>query len=460
MTSEGTDPERASWSSPPPDLSWRLCVALLLGRLANRLSRLGRFGSGTTIGGRVVLTMAPDAMGQLAGGRVLACVSGTNGKSTTTRMLTAAVSKQWPALSNLSGANLPAGLASALAADLTAPAVLEVDEMFLPRVLPQLRPRVVVLLNLSRDQLDRTADPHSVAAHWADAVRRAPQTLVIANCDDPRIVWAASAADQVVWVGAGLASIDDCQVCPGCGSPLSFSGSPGATGSTDSTDVAGVAESTTWSCVGCDLHRPAAEVRLCDGRLTWPGHFAVDLRVRLPGEVNISNAAIAVTAAAQLGVPPQLASAAASEVTDVQGRYGLSRIAGRACRLLLAKNPAGWAATLDLMGRSRRPLLLSLNAEAVDGRDTSWLYDVPFQRLRGRTVVVTGKARADLSLRLTYAGVEHETRSDPLAAVRLASSASRDQLTVDAVADYSGFAGLRRHGAAVGSSRPAPTGPS
>jgi UDP-N-acetylmuramyl tripeptide synthase len=156
---------------------------------------------------------------------------------------------------------------------------------------------------------------------------------------------------------------------------------------------------------------------------------------------------MAVTAAVQLGVDPDLAADAVRAVTQVQGRYGQSTIAGRACRLLLAKNPAGWAATLDLVDRSRNPLLLSLNAEPVDGRDTSWLYDVPFQRLRGRSVVVTGNARADLSLRLTYAGVPHQSRADPLAAVQLAAAASRDGDPVDAVADYSGFQGLRRHGA-------------
>ncbi len=134
----------------------------------------------------------------------MAVVSGTNGKTTTTRMLAVAIADRLgPIATNATGANMPAGHVAALVADPTAPtAVLEVDEGYVDRMLEAVHPSVVVLLNLSRDQLDRVAEVRLVAERWRRALSRLtdgaeadlPAPVVVANADDPLVAWAAAAA--------------------------------------------------------------------------------------------------------------------------------------------------------------------------------------------------------------------------------------------------------------------------
>jgi UDP-N-acetylmuramyl tripeptide synthase len=437
---ETPDPTTASCSRSSR-VRPRLRLARALGRSAAALSRTTRLGSGTTIGGRVALVVEPGALAQLGRGRVLACVTGTNGKTTTTRLLSAALRASQPLLSNTSGANLASGLVAALCRDLRADAVLEVDELYLGSSIAELQPRVVVLLNLTRDQLDRMADVQRVAQNWRSGLRAAGSSappLVVANCDDPRVVWAARKAPSVHWVAAGRSWTDDAHVCPHCGHPIQHrSAKPDAAdGSSD------------WFCSFCTLRRPTPDTVVSQGQLTQRNGTAVPITLRLPGRANQGNAAMAAVAAAALGVPLRTALASMSAVAEIEGRYAEYSMTGRRMRLLLAKNPAGWAETMDLILQQRRPLLLSVNARPVDGRDTSWLYDVPFERLAGRAVTVTGAAGADLSLRLDYAGVPHQALDSKRAAVEALrdciGASGHGPAVGDVVGDYSSFRQLRR----------------
>ena len=113
--------------------------------------------------------------------------------------------------------------------------------------------------------------------------------------------------------------------------------------------------------------------------------------------------------------------------------------AGVAARLLLAKNPAGWAELLDLLDGGKEPVVIGINARVADGHDPSWLWDVDFERLGGRLVVATGERRRDLAVRLRYAGVAHMTVADQLEALGAPVAAS-----VDYVGNYTAFQDLRR----------------
>lgn len=407
------------------------------------LSRLLRQGDGSVIGGVVALRIAPDILTQLGRGRVLVCVSGTNGKTTATRLSATALSTRHDVVSNASGANLTAGLVTTLCRHPRGGAVLEVDEMYLGGVVRSVQPRVVVLLNLSRDQLDRTAEPHRLAASWRSALADADCT-VVANCDDPRVTWAAAGASRVMWVSAGQSWTGDSYVCPRCGDVLR-------------RRVAGI-EVSAWHCPSCRLARPAPDAVLTGGRLTLCGTGSWPISLSLPGRANQANAAMAAVTAHALGVPVPEALTSMQGVETVEGRYGIYDINGVACRLILAKNPAGWAETLDVVHADDRPLVLAVNAQPVDGVDTSWLYDVPFERLAGRQVRVIGAAAADLSLRLSYAHVPHHQARDVGAAVRDCSHASHPRTRapgrpvgvnasaagcVDVIADYSNFRQLR-----------------
>ncbi len=446
---------------PPPAYPGRATLAIEALKACNRLSRaLGR-GSGTVAGGRVGLVLDPVLLATLAGGRRVALVSGTNGKTTTTRMLSAALvdGSDRVVATNDTGANMPAGHVSALAGSPPgSDAVLEVDESYLGRLLDETGPRVVVLLNLSRDQLDRIAEVRILADRWraalsvgdgsathghAEAGPDRRNTVVVANADDPMVVWAATPADDVRWVAAGQVWHDDSVGCPACGGGIVFEPGGG------------------WACDRCEFARPSCDAWIDGGDLVLSDGTRGALEIGLPGWFNRANAAMAAVAAPFMtdpadGLTPLSALARMAGVGEVAGRFGTKWHHGGRVRTLLAKNPAGWTAIFDLLeegGAPRIPVVLSINARIADGLDTSWLWDVPFERLAGRRVVATGDRRLDLAVRLRYAEVAATVVSDPLAAVdealRMAKedqvpdqSGSTPAATVEFLGNYTAFADL------------------
>ncbi len=168
-------------------LPMRARLATTLGGAAGTMSRLAGRGDGSVIGGVIGLRLEPDLLALLSVGRQIVLVTGTNGKTTTTRLITAALGALGQDVaSNAFGANMEAGLAAALGKAPDAPlAVLEVDERWLPAVIKATKPRVVTLLNLSRDQMDRAAEIWLVARRWREALAAAKGCWVVANADDP-----------------------------------------------------------------------------------------------------------------------------------------------------------------------------------------------------------------------------------------------------------------------------------
>lgn len=391
----------------PVPVTRRVLIALLLARVVTWISRHVLRRGGGVIGGRVLLALAPAAPEQLARDRELVLVSGTNGKSTVTAMLTAALVAHGPVTSNADGANTVGGLVGTLARSGASRVVLETDEGWLPWAIRRLRPRVVVLLNLTRDQLHRHPEVRGLASTWRDALRAVP--VVVANCDDPTVTWAAEVAGSVVWVAAGQPWREDSLVCPACGRLLEWSG-------------------PHWSCA-CGFRRPEPT-----GAVPRP---AV---VHLPGEVNRVNAEVATAAAAVLGVPAPVAAEAIAGVEQVTGRYAEFPLPHHTVRLLLAKNPASWQQALRMVADEGRPVVLVFNADGVDGRDPSWLYDVDFTVLRPNVVSVSGRRGTDLSVRLVVDEVATVGQFDDVAAAirRLPSG------PVDVIATYTAFQDTRR----------------
>ncbi|OLE25968.1 MAG: ligase [Actinobacteria bacterium 13_1_20CM_3_71_11] len=368
----------------------RAKLATSVSRGAAALSRATGRGDGSVIGGRLGLIIDPDLLAHLAADRQIALISGTNGKTTTTRLTTAAVGVLGPVATNSYGANMPTGHTSALAkAGDTPYAVLEVDEHYLPQVMAATGPKVIALLNLSRDQLDRAKEVAMMAQLWREALHDQPVHLV-ANADDPMVVWAASVGAEVTWVAAGQRWHDDSWVCPECGGAIVRSGEPDL--------AAGGAPDTDWYCTGCPLRRPAPQWTLDGHAVVAPDGSRHVVTLQLPGRVNRANAATALAVAAQFGVRPADALPRLAEVASIAGRYAQVERDGRAIRLLLAKNPAGWLEAFDMADQA--PTLLSINARDPDGLDTSWLFDVDFAPLTGRQVLITGDRAYDLAVRL------------------------------------------------------------
>ncbi|MBS2966119.1 DUF1727 domain-containing protein [Actinocrinis puniceicyclus] len=406
----------------PADLPARAKVAVAAGKVTGAVSRAAGRGSGGVIGGRVALRLDPRLLARLTAGRTCVLVSATNGKTTTTRLIAEALRALGPVVSNALGANMPAGITAAMATDRDARyAVIEVDEKYLPAVATQTTPSAIALLNLSRDQLDRAAETRMLAQRWRDGLAGSSATIV-ANCDDPLVVWAAGQVERVVWVAAGQAWQEDAWSCPRCGGVLQRTGQE-------------------WHCAACDLRRPQPTWVLDGEALRDPYGVRVPLGgLRLPGRANRANATTAAAVASLFGVDPHRAVARMEQVAAVAGRYDTVSYRGRQLRLLLAKNPAGWLETFDLVaGADAHPVLLSVNALGADGTDTSWLWDVDYTRLRGRPVLVIGQRRLDLAVRLQVAGVDFTVHDDLDAAL-----AAAPEGLIDVIANYTAFQQLRQ----------------
>lgn len=410
-------------AAPPPPARTR--AAALAGRATAALSRALGKGEGSVIGGRVTLALDPNSLENLARGRTIALVSGTNGKTTTTSMLSAALSTLEPVATNLAGANMYGGMVSALSSSRARLAVLETDEAHLPTTLRATKPRVVVLLNLSRDQLDRVGEVRMQAEKWRTALGEY-SNIVVANADDPMVVWAAQSTRSVVWVAAGSSWKLDASSCPNCGSQIDWNGGE-------------------WQCSQCSLRRPAPHAFVTSATVASRrvgGEVRVPVDLKIPGDVNRRNAAVALTAATLLGAHPIKASNAVGKLEGAGGRFASVSIAGAPARLILAKNPAGWTEALRIANPESSAAVIGINARVQDGRDPSWLWDVPFEQLAGRFIVATGERGRDLAVRLRYAEVDHVFVQDPQEAVKLASQRASGK-EIDVMGNYSAFQDFR-----------------
>ena len=404
-----------------PTMTVRGRAALGLGSAALWASRVTGRGAGAMIGGLVAMTLDRSVLRQLGAGRRTAVVTGTNGKSTTTRMVAAALSTVGPVATNGEGANMDAGLVSALAADRQARlAALEVDEMHVPHVADAVEPAVIVLLNLSRDQLDRVGEINHIERTLRAGLARHPHAVVVANCDDVLMTSAAYDCPNVVWVAAGGGWANDSVSCPRSGEII-------------------VREGSQWYSTGTDFRRPTPQWWYDDEKLYGPDGLAISMRLSLPGAVNRGNAAQAVAAAVAMGADPAAAVAAVSAVDEVAGRYRTVRVGDHDARLLLAKNPAGWQEALSMVDKTAAGVVISVNGQVPDGEDLSWLWDVRFEDFEGTSVVAAGERGTDLAVRLGYAGVEHSLVHDTMAAIESCPPGQ-----VEVVANYTAFLQLQR----------------
>jgi lipid II isoglutaminyl synthase (glutamine-hydrolysing) len=391
-------------------------------RAAGRVSRAGRHGAGTAAPGRLLLRLVPDAIGRLAErlprGSVL--VSGTNGKTTTARMLAAMLRAGGRSVvHNHAGANSHWGVATALVDQEGEQGVFELDEAWLPLVADQLLPRLLVLCNLSRDRLDSYGEIERIGTLWGGLLRAHPEAQLVVNADDPRLVALAGARGPDARAGITHFGIDDPAVgraepqhpregrtCPSCGAAQAY-------------ERAFVGHLGHYACPACGARRPRPEVAATAVRMEGTAGSTMsvrtpagqlEFRVGLPGLHNVYNALAAIAAAVHLGLPPAALCEGLEAMEVPFGRAETIDVGGTAVHVWLMKNPVGANAILETLELERpRPgfdLWIALNDLAPDGRDVSWIWDVDFESFaaRVRSVSCTGRRAPELALRLKYAG--------------------------------------------------------
>ena len=444
-------------------------AAVLLGSLAGEAARrLGR-GGGTALPGLIATSVAPGVTARLArmpgGGSVV--VTGTNGKTTTSHLLAGvARAAGLDPIANRSGSNLERGIVSAYLDALAGPTaaggarlgVLEVDEAALPDLLPVLRPRAALFLNLFRDQLDRYGEVDSVAEGWREMLLGDGSGLaLVLNADDPPIAQLAELGrGDVVTFGIEDRAValdadehaSDARFCE-CGAAFRY-------------EAVFLGQAGLWRCDGCDRARPTPDVAAHDVRVGHGGTtFTLDLAGRrvevdlpLAGLYAVYNALGAAAAAHALGIEADEIAAALASAAPAFGRQEAFTLDGREVRMWLAKNPAGLNAVLrtlapppgDADGSPGLHVMALLNDGIQDGRDVSWIYDADIELLAGHveSLVVSGDRAPDLALRCHLAGLRVD-EVQPQAGVALARALqlAPPGARVDVVATYTAMIEMR-----------------
>jgi UDP-N-acetylmuramyl tripeptide synthase len=398
-----------------------LGAKIALARAAGALSRRSGRGA-TSLPGKLLMRMEPHAIGRLAarlrGGS--AVISATNGKTTTAAMVAAILERTGVRLvHNRAGANMAGGVASALLGAAYRGGIdgdaglFEVDEFWLDSVVPELRPRALLLANLFRDQLDRYGELETIADRWAATVAATPDTRLVLNADDPLVADLGREHKHVTYFGveddavalSGMAHASDSKHCRRCGAPYVY-------------DAVYMGHLGRYHCPNGDAQRPRPDVFatgvVLDGtrgarfELHLGGEQAtVDLP--LPGLYNVYNALAAAALAHELGAGLDDIAAGLAATRAAFGRAETVRVGGRELAILLVKNPAGANEVLRTLTLDEGELdvLAILNDRTADGRDVSWIWDADFEQLAGRVrrVTCSGTRAAELALRLKYAGV-------------------------------------------------------
>ncbi|HSC03118.1 MAG TPA: MurT ligase domain-containing protein [Solirubrobacteraceae bacterium] len=399
-------------------LGAKIAAARAVGSLARRAGR----GGGTSLPGKVLLALEPDAIRELSArlSRGSMVISATNGKTTSAAMVAAVLARAGvPVVHNRAGANMAGGVASTLVAA-ARPAgrlagelgLFEVDEFWLDRIVPQLEPRGILLGNLFRDQLDRYGELDTIADRWAAVTASAAGRLVL-NADDPLIADLGRNAASVTYFGVEDPSVAipemqhaaDSKHCRRCGAAYVY-------------DVVYLGHLGIYRCPSCGAERPApavaAERIVLDGTrgssfdlVTPSGRARVELP--LPGLYNVYNALGAAALCLGLDVPVDVVVAGLAGVRAAFGRAERIAIGDVELQVLLIKNPAGANEILRtlVIEPSELDLLAVLNDRTADGHDVSWVWDADFEMLAGRVRRVTcaGTRASELAVRLKYAGV-------------------------------------------------------
>jgi len=399
----------------------RIALARALGLAAGGLSRrLGR-GGGSAISGIVAQRVEPRLRRRLfadRGLRVLA-VSGSNGKTTTARLAAGALRADGRRVAlNTAGSNMIQGI-SALALDTvdargrthTDVAVAEVDEGALLAIVDEIRPSVLVVTNVVRDQLDRFGELYATAGALERAAERQPPEGTLVLCaDDPLVAQLAPNHPKRRFVGIArpeshdrITSAADSIRCPRCRAPLVYR-------------AVYLGHLGDWHCTSCGLARPPLDVAVTELGLE-PDATALTIEIagagtwstRIPqlGLHVAYDAALALAAVIALGVEPEVAMTAFGQVAPAWGRLERFEALGRTVLLAFAKNPMSYRTVVAVVENetAELDLLLAHSSSVVDGEDFGWLWDVEYERLAGRVrqTTVAGDRAAEIANRLAYA---------------------------------------------------------
>ena len=436
----------------------RLFLAILLCKLIRSALRiLGR--GGTALPGSLALKLCPDIVARLSRGVRTVMVTGTNGKTTTCRMIEQMLlDAKIDCMANRSGSNLERGIAADLCANASLTgrpkkrtAVIECDEAAFKRVCGEINPEVVVVTNIFRDQLDRYGE----VTHTLESIRigleSAQRATVCLDADDSLVAsLAPDAPDRVRFFGIDAAlgqgsEISDAPRCIVCGAEYEY-------------DFHTFAHLGGFKCPKCGYSRTEPDVAVAGVDTLGPDGSVFEIRVdgeyytaalSLPAAYNLYNAAAAVAAATALGVGAEGALKSLSHIESGFGRMERFELGKAKVTMVLVKNPAGCDRAIDyLAGQDFGTAVFCLNDGQADGTDVSWIWDAGFERIFAggkapQRLIVSGTRAEDMRLRLKYAGASEGSVTIIRDVVELTDAIAQCEGTVCVMPTYTAMLPLR-----------------
>lgn len=408
----------------------RLLMAILIGKTISFILKL-KGGGATAAPGLYALKIDRNLVKKLSrkikDGSIV--ISGTNGKTTTARILSGIASENHEIIHNRQGSNLLRGVASTLIkhsslkgniySDL---AIWEADEAALPEIIDQTSPKTIVLLNLFRDQLDRYGEVEAIRTKWSKSISSLPTTInLILNADDPNASFVEkSFKGKPIYFGVEEKKLDlpavenvaDVRFCLNCGTKLNY-------------DPIYSAHLGHWSCPNCNYNRHKPSISASNLRFSPDLSSAIKLtvnssrftvRYKLPGFYNVYNVLAAASVAFTSGVNTKHVVKSIETFQPAFGRFQKLTLKGKKAVIFLIKNPAGANEVIRTISLQKNSHLLAiLNDNIADGRDVSWIWDTNWEVLKDKfnTIVTSGTRAYDLALRLKYAGMNNiDTHED------------------------------------------------
>lgn len=393
----------------------RKLLAIWLGKALTVLGKIiGKKSSSSP--GHYALKVCPSLVSELSKcvskGIIVTC--GTNGKTTTNNLIALALeTKGYKVICNKLGANMLSGIATTLLQDMSIfgkleadYACLEIDEAYTPIVFDYIKPDVMVVTNLFRDQLDRYGEIDITSDIIKRAIKKAPDVKLVLNGDDPLCVqFGLEENVKAFYFGISqqvLEQVNDTKegrFCPICGEEQHY-------------NYYHYSQLGDFSCPHCGFKRPKIDFDVKDVLLGTPMKFTINgqsMEINYKGFYNIYNL-IAVYGA--LNVIGESTEDFASLLAGYKPQIGRMQEydMGKPVILSLSKNPAGFNQAIATVNTDKRKkdVIIAINDKANDGRDVSWLWDVDFDKIADEnlnTLTTTGIRVYDISLRFKYADI-------------------------------------------------------
>jgi len=440
-------------------MNLRLYSSILAGKLAIKLTNLFHFG-GTSFPGKLALSIYPDLLKDLSKNlKSTIFITGTNGKTTTARIISSILTEaNITYVHNRAGANLPRGIATSLIKESSIAGnlerdvgVFEIDEAHIRLLVRDVKPRVIIITNLFRDQLDRYGEVDKLVKTFRDMAISDKDIHFILNADDPLVssitykldnktlYFGIESSDEYIYSG-----IADIKSCPFCDTTLVYKRHY-------------MGHQGIFKCPSCGFKRPNPDIVASDiesglnGSSFYMsfGEYKTSIKTQLPGRYNIYNILASILCTFIFGISVESILRGLSNTRAAFGRGERIVLNNRLVHIILAKNPAGFNEILKLFMKLENPtIVIAINDKIQDGRDISWLWDVIFEILKGNShfIVTSGRRACDMALRLKYGGFDlskFSVEEDLLKALYMAIEHSQDN-NVYVIPTYTAMLELRR----------------